>query len=106
MIHITLALLLATPNPGCKIPSTAEEMCNQAYELWDLAQTIDRDADLCKAKVFTLEQKLQTMTATTVVHTKIVEVPVKLTPLEEAFQYVGAGLMVLGGFGLGWVVFH
>lgn len=106
MLNLVLAFVVAAQNPGCKIPETAESMCDQAYKLWDLTQTMDREVDLCKVKVFTLEKKMQTMTATTVVHTKIVEVPVKMTPMEEVFQYVGAGLLFLGGFGLGYLAFH
>lgn len=91
---------------ACTDTARARHLCHTAFQLWDLTQKLDRELSVCKVQKNTLDSKLQTMTATTVVHTKVIEVERQLTPLEQAFEYIGAATLVLGGFALGWVVFH
>lgn len=115
MLHLILSMtLIASPladttarkEEACNDTAQAKHLCHTAYQLWDLTQRMDRELDVCKSTTFTLQKKLETMTATTTVHTKVIEVERQLTPLEKVFEYVGVATVFLGGFALGWVVFH
>lgn len=91
---------------ACSDTDRAKHMCNTAFQLWDLTQKMDRELDVCKVEAFTLHAKLATMTSTSIMHTKVVEVERQKSGLDQAFEYIGATALVLGGFALGWVAFH
>ena len=91
---------------ACTDIARSRHLCHTAFQLWDLTQKLDRELSVSKVKVSTLEKKMETMTATTTFHTKVVEVDRPLTAMEQVFQYVGGAALVLGGFALGWVAFH
>ena len=122
MLHLVLSMVLFS-DPGsdnfavrnqekeiqaaaCTDIARSRHLCHTAFQLWDLTQKLDRELSISKVKVSTLEKKMETMTATTTFHTKVVEVDRPLTAMEQVFQYIGGAALFLGGFALGWVAFH
>lgn len=118
MLHLILSMtLLAEPGidtvtvkeqetAACTDTARARHLCHTAYQLWDLTQRLDRELSVCKLQKHALDTKLQTVTSSAVMHTKVVEVERKLTPLEQTFEYVGAASIFLLGLGAGYLLFH
>ena len=104
LLIATMTSTTVAENPACRDEVTAQHLCDESYRLWDLTQNIDRELDVCKLKLRASDDKLLTMTASTVVHTKIVYTPNEPT----TFQNIMAGALLVvatvGGFFVGYLV--
>lgn len=91
-------------NSACKDEITAAHLCDESYRLFDLSQRLDRALDVEKAKNHALTKKLETMTATTTLHTKIVYVEKDTTVFEDTIAVLGAVALVGIGMFLGQAI--
>lgn len=96
----------AQENPACKDEITAAHLCDESFRLWDLSQRLDKEMDICTYKNMTCNKKLEVLTATTVVHTRVVEVSRPTTTFEDIIAVVGGVALLCGGFALGRVIGH